>query len=121
MPLFPLALLGLGILAYQYLTGSGETHQQMVGADESGAFHSYPKGCTGEPVVKAHSVPNGSKYRVCAWECQGAPYSHYAVAQEHLSPNWIGFKVQNGKRKFWRGSGSPAEINRMCVELGVTR
>lgn len=122
MAILPLAVLGIGVLAWQWLTDKGGSESAMVGADDSGAFDAYPKGCTGDAKVKALSVPNGGMYRVSAWECQGAPYSHYAVAQAHLSPNWIGFKVSaTGKRKFWRGSGSPADINRMCVDLGVSR
>ena len=120
MAIFPFALVGIGVLAWQWLTDKKET--AMVGADDSGAFDAYPRGCTGEPRVKAVSIPNGGVYRVSAWECSGTPYSHYAVAQAHLSPNWIGFKVSaTGKRKFWRGSGPASEINRMCVDLGVTR
>ena len=121
MGILPIALVGIGAALWAYFADQKTPNSAMVGADESGAFASYPKGCTGEPVVKACSVPNGSVYRVCAWECLGTPYSHYAVAQEHLSPNWIGFKVTRGKRKFWRGNGSPADIARMCIELGVQR
>jgi hypothetical protein len=121
MAIFPIALFGLGVLAWQWLTGKDD-QPAMVGADASGAFDSYPKGCTGDPRVKAVSVPSGGVYRVSVWECGNVPYSHYAVAQGHLSRSWIGFKVSpSGKRKFWRGDGSPAEINRMCVDLGVTR
>jgi hypothetical protein len=121
MPFLPVVL-GIGFLAWQWLTSKDGGETAMVGADDSGAFAAYPKGCTGECRVKAHSVPQGGVYRVSAWECKGTPYSHYAVAQAHLSPNWIGFKVSpNGKRKFWRGSGSPVDLTRMCIELGVTR
>lgn len=120
MPLLPLALFGLGVFAWQYLTGKNDP--SMVGADESGAFASYPRGCTGEPKVKAHSVPNGCVYRVSVWACEGTPYTHYAVAQQHLNPTWISFKVSpGGKRKFWRGNGTPNDINRACIELGVTK
>lgn len=122
MPILPIALFGLGVFAWQWLTGKTDRENAMVGADESGAFNAYPAGCTGECKVKAVSVPGGGVYRVCAWECEGQPYSHYAVAQAHLSPNWIGFKVgPSGKRKFWRGSGPASELNRMCVDLGVIR
>jgi hypothetical protein len=122
MPFLPIALVGFGLVAWQWLTSSRGSAESMVGADVSGAFDSYPKGCTGDAAVKAVSVPNGSVYRVSAWPCAGTPYAHYAVAQQHLSPCWIGFKVYGtGKRKFWRGNGTAQQVNRMCVELGVTR
>ncbi len=121
MPFLPIALFGLAVLGWKYLTDKDSTTHAMVGADDSGAFNAYPKGCTGNPLVKAHSVPDGGVYRLNVWCCEGTPYSHYVVAQKHLTPDWIGFRVYGGKRKFWRGSGPAAELNQICIDLGVTK
>lgn len=121
MPILPIALFGLGLFAWQWLTDRREP--SMVGADSSGAFGAYPQGCVGEPLVKAYTVPGVEHpYRISIWTCDGTPYTHYVVAQEHLSPNWVGFKAYpKGKRKFWRGNGSANDIVRNCIALGVVR